>query len=60
MKYNIVLVDNEDFVLASCPSLEVAKRRLNEMYKTDEILAKAYNWKHKPKYKIIEEREELI
>lgn len=57
MKYNIVLKDNEKFVLASCPTLAFAEKYLQEMYKTDEILAKTYNWNRKPEYKIIESKE---
>lgn len=57
MKYNIVLKDNEKFILASCPTLAFAKKYLKEMYKTDEILAKTYNWNRKPEYKIIETKE---
>lgn len=54
MYYNIVLCDNEDFVLASCPSMEIAKERLKEMYETDKQLQKYYGWEKLPQYKIIE------
>lgn len=54
MKYNIVEVGNEEFVLASCPTLKLAKRYLKEMYKTDKKLQKYYGWSRTPEYKIIE------
>ncbi len=54
MQYNVVLEDNQKFVLASCPSLEFAENYLKEMYKIDKQLAKHYNWSKIPKYKIIE------
>ena len=53
-KYNIVLLDNQNFVLASCNSLEFAKKYLEEMKETDKELQKYYNWSKLPKYKIIE------
>lgn len=53
-KYNIVLLDNQDFILASCNSLEFAKKYLEEMKETDKELQKYYNWSKLPKYKIIE------
>lgn len=56
MRYNIVLKDNEKFVLASCPTLAFAKSYLKEMYATDETLAKTYNWNRKPEYKIVKVR----
>ena len=43
-KYNIVLKDNKDFVLVSCPTLEIAKKRLEEMQETDRELQHYYNW----------------
>jgi len=42
MRFNIVLKDNDKFVLASCPTLEFAKKYLKEMYETDKELAKYY------------------
>lgn len=53
-RFNIVQEKNEDFILASCKSLEFAKNYLKEMKKTDKILKKYYNWSSVPKYKIIE------
>lgn len=58
MKYNIVEVGNEAFVLASCPTLEFAQKYLKEMLKTDKELQKYYNWSKLPKYKIIESESE--
>lgn len=56
-KYNIVLEDMQDFVLASCQTLEKAKQYLKDMEKTDKYLQKQYNWSKLPKYLI---KEELI
>ena len=53
-KYNIVLEDMQDFVLASCQSLEIAKKYLEDMKKTDKYLQKQYNWSKLPKYLIKE------
>lgn len=53
-KYNIVLEDMPDFVLASCQTLEKAKQYLKDMEKTDKYLQKQYNWKKLPKYLIKE------
>ena len=58
IRYNIVLKNNKNFILASCESLEFAKKYLKEMKKTDQILKKYYNWSSVPKYKIIESRED--
>lgn len=58
LKYNIVLKDNDKFILASCPTREFAESYLQEMLKTDEELAKIYNWSRKPEYKIIEQEIE--
>lgn len=57
MKYNIVLKDNETFVLASCKTLDFAKKYLKDMKKTDRYLQKEYNWDKLPEYKIIEVKE---
>lgn len=54
-KYNIVLEDMQDFVLASCQTLEKAKEYLKTMKKTDKYLQKQYNWSKLPKYLIKEE-----
>lgn len=54
IRFNIVLKNNANFILASCESLELAKKYLKEMKKTDQILKKYYNWSSLPKYKIIE------
>ena len=56
-RYNIVELGNEDFILASCPTLELAKKYLKDMYKTDEKLKKYYNWSRTPEYKIIESED---
>lgn len=56
-KYNIVLEDMQDFVLASCQTLEKAKEYLKDIKKTDKYLQKQYNWSKLPKYLI---KEELI
>lgn len=53
-KYNIVLKENKDFILAQCNTLELAKSYLKEMKDTDKKLAKEYNWSKIPGYKIIE------
>ena len=58
-RFNIVQEKNKNFILASCESLELAKKYLKEMKKTDQILKKYYNWSCVPKYKIIESREDL-
>lgn len=55
-KYNIVLEDMPDFVLASCQTLEKAKQYLKDMEKTDKYLQKLYNWKKLPKYLIKEKK----
>ena len=57
MRYNIVLKDNDKFVLASCPSLELAEKYLKEMIETDKKLASYYNWSKMPEYKIVKEEE---
>lgn len=57
MRYNIVLKDNDKFVLASCPTLEFAKKYLNAMKETDKQLAKTYNWDKMPEYKIVKVKE---
>jgi len=54
-KYNIVLEDMQDFVLASCQTLEKAKQYLKDIKKTDKYLQKQYNWSKLPKYLIKEE-----
>lgn len=54
--YNIVLSDNKDFILASCPTYELAQKYLKDIIKTDKYLAKYYNWDKLPKYEIIEEK----
>lgn len=54
-KYNIVLEDMQDFVLASCQTLEKAKEYLKDIKKTDKYLQKQYNWSKLPKYLIKEE-----
>lgn len=54
MKYNIVEVGNENFVLACCPTLKLAKKYLKEMIETDKKLQKYYNWSRVPEYKIME------
>ena len=56
-KYNIVLEDMQDFVLASCISLEKAQEYLKDIKRTDKKLKKYYNWSKLPKYKIIESEE---
>lgn len=53
-KYNIVLEDNQEFILASCYSLEAAKKYLKDMKETDKKLQKYYNWSKLPKYLIKE------
>ena len=58
MKYNIVEENNDDFILASCNTLELAKKCLKSMIKTDKKLQKYYNWSKLPAYKIIESKEE--
>ena len=57
MRFNIVLKDNDNFVLASCPTLEFAEKYLKEMYETDKKLAKYYNWNKMPEYKIVKVKE---
>lgn len=56
-KYNIVLVDNKDYVLASCETGELAEKYLKEILEADKKLAKYYNWDKLPKYEIIEVKE---
>ena len=55
-KYNIIdkTVDVDNFILCQCPTLEIAKKRLEEMKKIDKELKKYYNWKKLPQYEIIE------
>lgn len=53
MKYNIVLKDNKDFILASCNTLKLAKKYLEDMKKTDLYLKDYYNWNKLPEYEII-------
>lgn len=57
--FNIVLEDKQDFVLASCHTLERAKKYLQEMKQTDKMLQKYYNWANLPKYKIIKSDKKL-
>lgn len=54
MKYNIVLKDNNNFILASCKTMELALKYLEDMKKTDKELQKSYNWSTLPEYEIIE------
>lgn len=54
-KYNIVLEDMQDFILASCQTLEKAKQYLKDIKKTDKYLQKQYNLSKLPKYLIKEE-----
>ena len=56
-RFNIVEVGNEEFVLCSCPTLKIAKKRMKEMYKIDAELKNYYNWSRTPEYKIIESEE---
>lgn len=56
-RFNIVEINKEDFVLASCPTMEIANERLLDMYKTDRELAKYYGWTKLPLYKIVESEE---
>lgn len=58
MRYNIVLKEHNNFILASCKTLELAKKYLKDMKKTDKELQKSYNWSKLPKYEIIEKVEE--
>lgn len=51
--YNIVLSDNKDMVMASCPTYEMAIERLKDMIKIDKELAKYYGWTKLPKYEIV-------
>jgi len=51
--YNIVLKDNLTFCLCSSPTLEIAKKRLEQIKENDKQLQKYYNWKKLPQYKII-------
>lgn len=53
--FNIVLKNNKNFILASCPNKELAKKYLKEMKETDRKLQKYYNWSKLPKYEIKEE-----
>ncbi len=55
MRYNIVLKDNKDFILASCKTLEFAKKYLKDIKETDKKLQKYYNWNKLPEYEIIKE-----
>lgn len=57
MRFNIVLKDNDKFVLASCPTLQFAKKYLKEIKETDKQLAEYYNWSKMPKYKIVKANE---
>lgn len=52
-RYDIVEKDKKDFILASCLSLELAKKYLKEMKETDKSLQKYYNWEKLPEYEII-------
>lgn len=54
-KYNIVLEDNEEFILVQTDSLEKAQKRLQEMEENDLYLSEYYNWDRLPKYKIVKE-----
>lgn len=58
-RYNIVLEDSKGFILASCPTKELADKYLKDMYKTDKQLQKYYNWDKLPKYEIIESESDL-
>lgn len=53
--YNIVLtdIDNLLFCVCSCPTLEIAKKRLEEIKENDKELQKYYKWEKLPQYKII-------
>ena len=51
--YNIVLKDNLTFCLCSSPTLEIAKKRLEQIKENEKQLQKYYNWKKLPRYKII-------
>ena len=54
-RYNIVLEDNQEIVLASCSSLEQAKFYLKDMEERDRILQNYFGWSELPKYLIKEE-----
>lgn len=58
-KYNIVLKENKDFILAQCNTLELAKNYLKDMKERDEELSKYYNWKKIPEYEIVESEESV-
>lgn len=55
-KYNIIdkTINAKDFILCQCPTLEIAKKRLEEMKKIDKELKKYYKWEKLPQYEIIE------
>lgn len=55
--YNIVLSDNKDFILASCPTYELAVKYLEDITETDKYLVKYYCWAKLPKYEIIKEEK---
>lgn len=57
MRYNIVLKENKDFILASCNTKETAEKYLKDMKRTDKKLQKYYNWSRLPEYLIIESKE---
>lgn len=57
-KYDIVLSDKKDFILASCQSLEIAEKRLADMYEVDKKLASYYKWEKLPQYEIIKNKYE--
>lgn len=60
MRYNIVLKDNKDFILASCKTLEEAERYLDDMAQTDKKLKTYYNWAKTPEYIIIKEVNKYV
>ena len=57
-KYNIVLKDMADFVLASCQTEEAAESYKKEIEKNDKWLAAYYNWQKLPQYEIVKTKGE--
>lgn len=59
MKYNIVIKNEKDFILAQLNTKEEAEKRIEEMKKNDLSLQKYYNWDNVPEYEIIIENEDI-
>lgn len=55
VKYNIVLSENKNYIIATYTNLNSAKKFLKTMIKNNNIIRKKYKLNKLPKYEIIKE-----